>query len=218
MKPSRFIRNVGSVLFIAVLFGFVPVASGQAPDAAEAPTAADPDPLVYKDPTGVTVEFNKDGSDWVRIRSIGEAALILGDNRDIQDAVRKAELKAKASISNFLTERVKAKDVSEEMSKTMTDHNGTDQTANRKTVDTLTTRISSSSDSILQGVLLIEQKTDKDAKMVSVTVGVSRKSMGVADALRNSINTDQAAPAGGKPDNTVTPGSETRRSKNYDDF
>lgn len=218
MKRSHVTFTVSVVLLVA-LFVSIPGAFAQTRDSSETEKAGNADALVYRDPSGVSVEYSNDGSDWVRIRSIGESDLLFGDNRDVQDAVRKATLKAKAEISKFISEKIKAKEVAEEMSMTMTEHNGEDQTANRKTVDTLTSKIANSSESILKGVITIEQKTDKAAKRVSVTVGVSRKTIGVADSLSGAIKSDQEAPAGGNAGSpAATPGSETRRSKNYDDF
>lgn len=180
--------------------------------------AADPSPVEFKDPTGVEIVFLPDGSDWLRIKSRGESDLLIGDNRDVMDAYRKATLKAKAEIVKFMNEKLKTAETMDEMTKTMTENNGQSQSVNRKTMETLTTSINNSAEAILKGVLTIEQSVDKVAKVARVTVGVSRKSMKVADGLSNAIKTDQSTPQNRSVGGAGSPNSEIRRSKNADTF
>jgi len=170
--------------------------------------------IVYDDTTGTTIEFNADGSDWLRIRAIGEANCVICDRQDIQAATRKATLMAKAEITKFLKEKISTSETLDSMTKTMTEHNGQTQTVSRKSVEALATTIHNSADAILKGILTLEQQSNPAEKMIRVTVGVSRKSMGVADSLQRNFNTDTASPS--SP--TQIPGSETRRSKNYNNF
>jgi len=212
MKKSTFVLST----LAAALFLFTGISS-----AAE-------EQVAYTDPTGVSVEFEPDGSDWKRISSIGEAELTFTDRKDIQNARRKAEMQAKAAISKFLSEKIKSEEVSEELTKTLSDSTlskaGTDKTANRKTVDTLISKISNTSEAILKGVIVIEQNEDVTNKRVTVKVGVSRKTISVANSLKKSLSEDstQAQPSGGNmATQTVDeppPSNAIRRSKNADNY
>lgn len=180
--------------------------------AAEAPTA-------YDDPSGVSVEFDNDGG-WKRIRAVGESSCAICDRKDIVVSKRKAELSAKAYIAKFLGERITTDEVMEEMTKTLSEHNGQSENVNRKSVETLTTTIRNSADQILKGVVVLESTSNPASKLIKVTVGVSRKTMRAADSVRGAINSDTSrnstSPSGAMGKNQ--PGMEVQRSKNYDDF
>ncbi len=175
-------------------------------------------PIVYESPTGVSFEMKPDGSEWLRIRSIGEADMLFGDRRDVQDATRKATLKAKAAITLFIKEKLRTSETMEDISKTLSETNGQSTTANRKTIETLTNTIHNSADEILKGVVTLEQKVDTKSKVVRVTVGMSRSTMSVADSVSNAIKSDMSNPASNSTGGGVSPNSETRRSKNFDNF
>ncbi|MBK8751652.1 MAG: hypothetical protein IPL99_08365 [Candidatus Competibacteraceae bacterium] len=197
-------------------------------------TAQDSAAVVYEDPTGVTVEFEPDGSDWKRIYSTGEADLSFGDRKDLQNARRKAELEAKAAIAKFLNETIKSEETLEDITKTMTDSNankaGKDTTANRKTVETVTNKISNSADAILRGVMALEQKEDIPNKRVTVKVGMSRKTMATADSVKRTLQQNSGQPQMAPPPPPTssgiatdpagepTPTTTIRRSKNANDF
>jgi hypothetical protein len=183
--------------------------SGYCADAREA--------IVYETPTGVSLEMNPDGSEWLRVRSTGEAGMPIGDNRDQQDAIRKATLKAKAEIAKFLKEKIATSESVEEITKTLTEANGQSSTVNRKTIETLITNIHNSADAILKGVLTLEQKTDANKKMVRVTVGMSRDTMRTADSIGSAI-ANRSSNSRGNSAGDVIPGNEIRRSKNYNNF
>lgn len=208
-------------MLTSIAFLAFPVASQANTAGKGAQSVSQTKEVVYEDPTGATIEFNSDGSDWLRIRSIGEANCTICDRADIQAATRKATLMAKAEIAKFLKEKITTSETLDSMSKTMTEHNGQTQTVSRKSIETLATTIHNSSDAILKGIIILEQKSSPADQMVRVTVGVSRKTMGVADSLQRNLNTDasatrQSTVSPSSP--TQTPGSETRRSKNYNNF
>ena len=176
------------------------------------------DSIAYEDVTGVTIEMKPDGSDWLRIRSIGESITPIGDRRDVVAATKKATLQAKAEIAKFLNEKISTSETLEEITKTLTEVNGQAASANRKSIETLTTNIHNSAETILKGVVVLEQKIDADNKVVRVTVGMSRKTMRIADSVSNSINNNNGALGEGSGSGTSNVGSETRRSKNYSNF
>jgi hypothetical protein len=185
------------------------------------PTLSAAEAPIYEDPTGVALEMSEDGSDWKRIRSIGEASLPIGDRKDVQDATRKATLMAKAEIAKFLKESISTEETLEEITKTMAEaRTGQDAAATRKSCETLVVNIRNSASEILKGVIVLEQKVDMSERLVRVTVGVSRNTMKTADTLRAEINRDQSRPSA-QPASSAAPAdpaSQVRRSKNFDNF
>ena len=177
--------------------------------------------VIYEDPTGVSVEMTADGRDWVRIRSIGEATLLIGDRKDVQDATRKATLLAKAEVAKFLKERISTQECLEEITKTVAQaKSGQLGSAERTTVETMVVNIRNSANEILKGVLTLEQQTDMSKRLVRVTVGVSRNTMRTADTLRREINRDHSTDgsSGSRSGDAAEPQSEIRRSKNFTNF
>lgn len=182
-----------------------------------------PATVVYDDPTGATVEFNADGSGWVRIRAVGESSCVICDRMDIQAATRKATLSAKSEIAKFLKEKVSTTETMDSMLKTMTGHNGQAETVNRKSVETLITSISNSAEAILKGVLTLESRSIPAEKYVKVTVGVSKKTMKAADSIRNDMDRDlskpRAADLSSANHTSQSPVDlEVKRSRNYNNF
>ena len=203
-----------------------------APDSTQT-TAQDSAPLVYEDPIGVSIDYAPDGSGWTKIYSVGEAELDFGDRKDIQNARREAELKAKAAIVKFFKEKLSTKEGMEEITKKVTDITsskvGKDKAATEKRIKATTLQISNSAEDILKGVVTLEQKEDLPNKLVTVKVGISRKSMATADSIRNTIGSDLSqpqpaltppTPSGSAANQTDEPAPTTtiRRSKNANDF
>lgn len=165
--------------------------------------------------SGVEIIFKADGSDWEKIQAIGEADLTFGDTTDIRQATKKATLRAKAELAKFMKENLTTEEVSEEITKIIQNISVTLSISGSKArniIDTTIERISSQSDFILKGVLVIENEVNMQQKRVRVVVGVSRKTQRTADSLKtafkeNVSNSKAAADSG-----------ETRRSVNYDNY
>jgi hypothetical protein len=234
MKNSAYFHSIAlsAIMVIGVSTPVLGQQNPSAPDSVQT-TVQDSAAVVYEDPMGVSVEFIPDGSDWKRIYSTGEAELLFGDHKDIQNARRKAELGAKAAIAKFLKEKIASEETQEDITKTIADSTaskaGMDTTANRKAVEILTTKMSSSAEAILKGVLVLEQKEDMPNKRVTVKVGMSRKTMTTADSVSSTLKQDlsQPQPALNPPTSSGAAASETdepastttiRRSKNASDF
>ncbi|MDO9204651.1 hypothetical protein [Methylotenera sp.] len=184
--------------------------------------AADDKFVVYEDITGVTLEMADDASSWLKIRSVGEAALRFGDRQDVILSTKKATLSAKAEIVKFLNERVSTQDSISDITKVLAEKNGSDaESATRKSVETMSTEIHNSADQILKGVLTLEQKVDTKNGVVKVTVGISRKSMGAADSIKAHIKSDMSnatSANNSSASESVQVGDEIKRSKNYNNF
>lgn len=213
-------QNLKSKFLLTVLLVSFGVCTSAFANPDNKPTAkTDNAPTEYKDTTGVSIEYDSSGSgNWMRIRALGDATCVICDHRDINVATRKAELRAKASIAKFLKEKIATSEVMEETVKTMTEHNGQSETVNRKTLETQVETIQNSADAILKGVLVLEQKSDPAGKFVSVTVGISRKTMATADSVNRTLNTDQSSPVTQGSGANSSPEAQTRRNKSYSDF
>jgi hypothetical protein len=179
----------------------------------------------YQEPTtGVEIIFAPNSSDWDKIMASGESELAFGDRKDVRQATSKAMMRAKAEIAKFLKEKLNTSETIEEITKTLSDaqSNGEQRSmsVNRKTVETMTSKISNSADAILKGVVVLEQNVNQREKYVSVKVGMSRKTMKTADSMSNAINSNLARPQNNyQPIQQYNNGqNEIRRSRNYDNF
>ena len=183
-------------------------------------------PIEYKElTTGVEIIFASDGSSWNKIMASGESELLFGDRKDVRKATAKAVMRAKASIAKFLKEKLTTNETLEEITKTISSSIKAGNTvltgSERKTVETTVESISNSSEAILKGVLVLEQNVNQTDKFVSVKLGMSRKTMKTADSISKDMSRDMAQPdrSEGNAVKQYNNGkSETRRSKNYNNF
>lgn len=176
---------------------------------------------------GVEIEWAPDGS-FNRIYSRFSQAVNFPDRQGISKAQIIAEEKAKAAIIRFMDQRVASARVVAEVQNDMnqsTRTRGTNQddniqkTSQRQMVESLSEVTSSVSAGKLRGVIVLERGYDQKEEVAWVKVGISKKSMGAADSLGNSLS---GKPTSGptieqKPTNSMrVPGSETNRSNQKD--
>jgi len=172
--------------------------------------------------SGVEIIFTEDGSGWLKMQAIGVADLNFGDTTDIRQATQKAVLRAKADLSKYLSgEKITSEETSEEITKlcqTATpDGQNINKESTRKIVDTTVQKIVNQTKAILKGVLLLETDVNREQKQVRVTVGVSRKSIAVANSLKKAMESNSSTVQ--QPPNTNTEDENvTRRSKNYNNY
>lgn len=175
--------------------------------------------ILYTSPSGVEVNLNPDGS----IRSImatGEAELIIGDRKDIRQALQKAEMRAKASIAKFLTESISSNQTLDEITQTITtaDSDGS-YVATRDTIEKTTESIRNSANEILKGVAVLLQDIDNENKFVLVTVGINEKTLQAAENIKNRISENKAT-SDKRPQSNQKPthNREIRKNKMMDNF
>ena len=172
--------------------------------------------------SGVEIIFTENGSDWVKMQAMGEADLNIGDKTDIRQASQKAILRAKAELSKFMSEKITSEETSEEITKlcqtATSDGQNVSKDNTRKIVDTTIEKIINQSDAILKGVLPLETEVDSQGKYVRVTIGVSRKSMAMANSLGKAMRSDSSTVQSQKTDTKVENGNVIRRSKNYNNY
>ncbi|MDO9799163.1 hypothetical protein Q7458_07260 [Glaesserella parasuis] len=169
--------------------------------------------------TGVNYEVDENG-EFARIRATGEAELEFGDRRDIRTATQKAQMRAKANIAKFLSERVSSEEVISSLEKSMTNTSGKSKEAIRETIDTYTENIHNSAEALLKGVIATKTDVNKDEKYVQVEVGLSPKTMKAADTLNKGLKEDNSGSLGSSSKETIDSGSgrEIKKVKNYDNF
>jgi len=173
------------------------------------------DNIVYEDPeTGVVMSIDKNG--YWRLKAYGEAEYYIGDHKDIRIARTKAILRAKKNLAYFLNERLKAKDTLMGITKDYTKFNGAGREVSQKSVEAVIENIENSADAILKGVLVLNVKNDTHDKVIIVTLGISQKTLKMADRVRKAINNDlssfQPVPKNKKHKVII------QRSPNYDNF
>lgn len=140
-------------------------------------------------PEGVTIELDDEAPyKFIRLRSIGESDLLIGDRKDVQRATKVATLKAKAAIARYIGEDVNTEEVVEQISESAQQSNGKVTTVSRQDVEKLIETIHNSSSEFMKGVIVLEQNVDQVSNRVIVTVGTSEKTQRAADQVRQSLD------------------------------
>lgn len=185
------------------------------PSYAEEPASVKYQPMS----SGVEIIFTADGSDWLKIQSIGEADLNIGDSTDKRNAEKIAIMRAKADLSKFMSERIRSEETSEEIIKlcqtASSDGQNINKESTRKMVHTTIERISIESDAILKGVLPLETTINDKKKLIRVVIGVSRKTISMANSLNKSFNSNSSSVGSTEKREE---GVVTKRSNNYNDY
>ncbi len=154
-------------------------------------------------PDGVSMELLPDGG-W-RIFGKGTGTYDLNDADEIRQATKDAELRAKAAISKFLSEKIKSEESLTNLSKKVkklssgVGEKGEPSVEVSKTdVQVRLERISSNSAAILAGVITLESKRmpKGNGGTISVVVGVSAKSMQLAGRVGQAMRTGTGAQTG----------------------
>ena len=143
-------------------------------------------------PDGATIELLPDGG-W-RIYGKGEGTYDFNEADEIRQAGKDAQLRAKANIAKFLSERIKN---TEEMVNLATKHKlSSDDGGGKPTVQITKSdiqarmeKISSQADAILKGVVVLAtQKTPRgNGGVIAVKVGVSSRTVAVATSVADQI-------------------------------
>ncbi|MBN6710395.1 hypothetical protein JFL47_03985 [Haemophilus haemoglobinophilus] len=167
--------------------------------------------------TGVSYEVDENG-EFARIRAVGEAELEIGDRKDIRTATQKAQMRAKANIAKFLSERVASNEVLDEIEKQVNNSNGKNKEVSRETLSTYTENIQNSAEALLKGVIATKSEVNKDEKFVSVEMGISLNTLRAADTLGERLKENHADGKKNNSQNLNGGGREVKKAKNYDNF
>lgn len=150
-------------------------------------------------PDGVSIELLPDGG-W-RVFGKGTGTYDLNDADEIRQGTKDAELRAKALISKFMSEKIKSEESLTNISKkTKILSSGSGEKSDpsvevsKSDVQVRLEELSSKSDAILAGVFTVETKRlpKGSGGTISVVLGVSNKSLALAGRV------GQAAKDGGK--------------------
>jgi hypothetical protein len=171
------------------------------------------------------MQLNEDGT-IKKITAIGQAGVDFPDDPDeIEDARQIAEMEGKAAIAHFMKEEIKSTKSIEKITKKMKEQSLAGKKVNKKTMQTQIRNIHNSAESLLKGVLALEECFDAKKGVYRVMVGVSMATMKAADSLRQKVNEDALSSSGGSGNagsrsQMTPPGAkqESFRRKNKIDF
>ena len=108
-----------------------------------------------------------------------------------------AEMEAKAAISHFMKEEIKSEKSIEKISKKMKEQTSAGKKVSKKTMQTQIRKIHNSAQSLLKGVVSLEECFDSKRGVYRVMVGVSMATMKAADGLRQKSNEDALSSSSG---------------------
>lgn len=162
--------------------------------------------------TGVNYEVDAEGK-FVRLRSTGTAELEFGDAKDIRIATQKATMRAKANIAKFLSEQVTSEEVIDNLEKSKTTTEGQDKKVLRETIESYAESIKVNANAFLKGVITTKTEINKTDKTVVVEVGLSPRTMQVADDVNRKPHTNST-----RTNSNDDKNNEVRKIKNYDNF
>ena len=177
-----------------------------------------------------------DESGNIKLRATGEDVMKIGDARDKQSCLKRAELKAKADIAKFFKEQITSKEVLDDLSqqteKAQIGNGNESETINRDVVIKEATQRQNNAEAALRGVVVIEKIASVETKECSVTVGFNSKTLKVAESATRAMQQSMAGDAeainsnniSGKTNNNSSGGgiekaqSSSKRSPMYDQF
>lgn len=177
-----------------------------------------------------------DESGNIKLRATGEDVMKIGDARDKQSCLKRAELKAKADIAKFFKEQITSKEVLDDLSqqteKAQIGNGNESETINRDVVIKEATQIQNNAEAALRGVVVIEKIASVETKECSVTVGFNSKTLKVAESATRAMQQSMAGDTeainsnniSGKTNNNSSGGgiekaqSSSKRSPMYDQF
>ncbi|MBP3207300.1 MAG: hypothetical protein J6M21_03455 [Campylobacter sp.] len=182
-----------------------------------------------------SVDIDENGN--IKLKATGEDIMKIGDVRDKQSCLKKAELKAKADIAKFFKEQIATNEVVDELlqqaEKAHINNGNESESINREVLITETSRIQNNAEAALRGVVVIEKVASVETRECSVTVGFNSKTLKAAEtatrAMQQSMAEDaMAIQSGGKSatksNNSYNGGgiekaqSSSKRSSMYDEF
>lgn len=134
---------------------------------------------------GLSVEATSSGG--TKFMSTATATVLIDDTDEVIDALREAELYAKANISNFLNETIQNDQSLTKAVNTSVKIVGDQKEITKEMVKTQLVSIRNSSQSLLKGVLKLGECYTK-GEFVRVTVGLKPETIAMAAMTEESIN------------------------------
>lgn len=180
---------------------------------------------------GCSVQPPKDNCN-ARIKCTGVGRIYGNSPFSIQDATKEAQVKARANLARFYSERVKAKDAVANAMESSGQSNASGGTDVKESFSrTMAEVTQTSAEAVLSGFQILGRQIDMNQRTVTVKGGVSCKSQAVA-AQSQAASARSAAPSAGQapaaPAAPQGPGSVSigptniksvnQKTKNADDF
>jgi hypothetical protein len=132
-----------------------------------------------------------EGSDMPKIISTARATPFSEDISDVDDAYDEATLEAKSSISKFMSELVESEELRAEVTEKLSQQDNNNQQKSKTTVELVTKVMSSSSQALLRGVVVLGD-CYTPGREVRVTVGLKPETLsqaaGLASATSDSLS------------------------------
>jgi hypothetical protein len=198
------------------------LSSAHAEDGKEALKAAANSPTVKEElngPDGCSVQLG-DPENW-KLICIGTGSYDFNDTDNIKDATQVATLEAKAAISKFLNEKISSQEsIDKIVTKQASQNSGKDRKVAMTSMQTQMSSIKSSSDAIIQGVIVLESEQIWHGKTgtVRVKVGQSQKTMALASKFAKENAKAGAGKGDGGNGNGVESSLEHTSRKSDSDF
>ena len=148
-------------------------------------TANAEDCSTYPLTDGLSAEATSSGG--TKFMSTATATVLIDDTDEVIDALREAELYAKANISNFLNETIQNDQSLTKAVNTSVKIVGDQKEITKEMVKTQLVSIRNSSQSLLKGVLKLGECYTK-GEFVRVTVGLKPETIAMAAMTEESIN------------------------------
>jgi hypothetical protein len=147
-----------------------------------------------REPDGVAIRLKDDGSFQIFARGTG--TYDFDDLDDVNDARKEAVQNAKANLSKFMKEKLSSEEISENVSKKIKKLSSDGETetskVSKETVKVTVSKITSSSEGILKGVITLKEekipKKGKNSGEIQVTVGISSKTLEATTKLVKEID------------------------------
>jgi hypothetical protein len=170
------------------------------------------DQLPVNDPTAVELdEFPgcqvappKDGCN-ARISCVGEGNILVVDAVGVREATQAASLDARRKLSQFFNDKVKAEEAMGNATKTVARSGPEGETASREMVRVTTDMVTSTTESLLQGVVTLGRLVSREDRIVQIKIGQSCKSKQAAAQGAQNIVAPGASSAGSSAPTTGGP-------------
>jgi len=135
----------------------------------------DPSAIELEDFPGCQVAPPKNGC-TARISCVGEGSILVADSVGVREATQAASLNARKKLSQFFFDKVKAEEAMANATKTVAKSGPEGESASREMVRVTTDVTSSSTESLLQGVVTLGRVVSRENRVVQVKIGQSCKS------------------------------------------
>ena len=166
---------------------------------------------------GVVPSFDENGK-FKSISMYADGSFIAPKRSLISAARKQAELKAKREFSNFIKEKVASGTLSEYMmeTKSVTSDKG-ETSGSAEEINRISDVISSSTESVLSGIIKLDECVDVEGKFVMVRMGWKPKLSKIAADTRQTIDKEVARGESGSAEPSVgnNSSSQLTPSKGY---